>query len=368
MNKVIQRTVTVPTGYVVNLLQQARAQGFDTDELLQAVGIDAAEIDTRTEFSAERFGALYQRLMYIAQDEYFGMISGGKVPNGTFRMMCHAIIHCPTLEKVIYRASAFHEICRGAQVKPVLVRKGRYAKVSFAPTDHAEMDLDTLLQQETPERIRTSLSMWHHFISWLLGAQVELKAAYFSFPTPSDADIYQKLFRSEVRFDQHENALVFAARYLDQPPVQTEQTLRSFLKTAPFQLIAMVNDDATLTSQVEALIGKDFSRPLPSAESIASTLNLSVSTLRRRLLEEETSYQTIKDECRKRAAFHYMSSPQLSINDVAELMGFDDPSAFFRSFKRWTGMTPGEFRRSDAYRQQLQIDDQALKDGKRLSL
>lgn len=354
---VIQRTVMVPTGYVLNLLQQARAQGVDTDELLQAVGIDPSETGTCTEFSAERFGALYQRLMYIAQDESFGMISGGKVPNGTFRMMCHAIIHCPTLEKAIYRASAFHEICRGAQIKPVLVRKGRYAKISFAPTDNAELDFQVLLQQEAPERIRTTLSMWHHFISWLLGAQVKLKAAYFSFPPPDDLEVYRQLFRSDVRFDQHDNALVFAAGYLDQPLVQTEQTLRSFLKTAPFQLIAMVNDDASLTSQVEALIGKDFSRPLPSAEEIASALNLSVSTLRRRLLEEHTSYQTIKDECRKRSALHYMGSPQLSINDVAELMGFDDPSAFFRSFKRWTGMTPGEYRRSDVYRQQLVAEE-----------
>lgn len=350
----IKRTVMVPSGYVTNLLEQARAQGFDTDELLQAAGIDPAEIGTRTEFSAERFGALYQRLMYVAQDEYFGMISGGKVPNGTFRMMCHAIIHCPTLEKAIYRASAFHEICRGAQVKPVLVRRGRYAKVSFAPTDHAELDLETLIRQETPARIRTSLSMWHHFISWLIGTRVELKAAYFTFSEEEDdLEIYHKLFRSEVRFDQHDNALVFSSSYLDQPLVQTEHTLRSFLKTAPYQLIAMVDDDASLTSQVEALIGKDFSRPLPSAEEIASALNLSVSTLRRRLLEENTSYQAIKDECRKRAALHYMGSPQLSINDVAELMGFDDPSAFFRSFKRWTGMTPGEYRRSEVYRQQL---------------
>lgn len=349
----IQRTVTVPSGYVLQLLQQAKTQGVDTDELLQTVGIDTAEIETLTEFSAERFGALYQRLMYIAQDEFFGMISGGKVPNGTFRMMCHAIIHCTSLKKAIYRASAFHEICRGAQIKPVLIQKGRYAKVSFAPTDHAEVDFDTLVQQGPPERIRTTLSMWHHFISWLIGAQIELKAAYFTFDEPDDAEFYRKLFRSEVRFKQHDNALIFAAHYLDQPLVQTEETLRSFLKTAPYQLIAMVNDDASLTSQVEALIGKDFSRPLPSAEEIASTLHLSVSTLRRRLLEENTSYQAIKDVCRKRAAMHYMGSPQLSINDVAELMGFDDPSAFFRSFKRWTGMTPGEYRRSDAYRQRL---------------
>lgn len=349
----MNRMVTVPTGYVVNLLQQARDQGFDTDELLHTVGITPAEIETQTEFSAERFGALYQRIMYIAQDEYFGLLAGGKVPNGTFRMMCHAIIHCKTLEKALYRASAFHEICRGAQVKPLLVRKGRYAKIAFAPTDSAELDLATLLNEAPPSRIRTTLSMWHHFISWLLGTRVELKAAYFTFAEPSDLSTYSTLFRSELRFNQHDNVLIFPARYLDYPLVQTDQSLRSFLKTAPFQLLTMVNDDTSLKVQVVALIGKDFSRELPSAEEVAAALNLSVSTLRRRLLEEDTSYQVIKDECRRNAALHYMSSPQLSINDVAELMGFDEPSAFFRSFKRWTGMTPGEYRRSDAFRQQL---------------
>jgi AraC-like DNA-binding protein len=44
-----------------------------------------------------------------------------------------------------------------------------------------------------------------------------------------------------------------------------------------------------------------------------------------------------------------MNAPQLSINDIASLMGFDEPSAFFRSFKKWTGMTPGEYRKSEEY-------------------
>lgn len=119
----------------------------------------------------------------------------------------------------------------------------------------------------------------------------------------------------------------------------------------------MVDDDTSLKSQVIALIGKDFSQELPSAEEVAYRLHMSVSTLRRRLLEEDTSYQKIKDECRKVAALNYMNSPQLSISDVAGLMGFDEPSAFFRSFKKWTGMTPGEYRRSDTYCQQLQSSD-----------
>ena len=135
--------------------------------------------------------------------------------------------------------------------------------------------------------------------------------------------------------------------------MQTEQTLQGFLKTAPYQLLVMVDDNGSLKNQVVALLGQNFSMNPPSAEKIASTLNMSLSTLRRRLLEENTSFQKIKDECRKNSAIKYMGSPQLSIQDVAELMGFDEPSAFFRCFKRWTGMTPGDYRRSLGYLGQL---------------
>lgn len=359
----MDRRITVPTRHVIELLEQVSAQGYDTDELLACAGINPAWLESRDSFPAEQFGQLYQRVMYIAQDECFGMLSGGRVPNGTFRMMCHSIIHCKTLEKALYRASDFHEISRGTRIKPKLVRKGRFAHISFTPTDHAEIDFRMFLANEPAGRIRTTLSMWHHFISWLVGCRVELKAAYFTFPSPEQLHDYHSLFQSEVRFDQHNNALVFPARYLDYPVVQTEDSLRGFLKTAPYQLIAMVNQDSSLKARVVALIGNDFSRDLPGADQIASALNLSVSTLRRRLLEEGTSYQKIKDECRRQAAIRYINSIQLSIGDVASLMGFDEPSAFFRSFKKWTGQTPGEYRRQHVYSAEPESCESATEPG-----
>lgn len=351
----MERNITVPVGYVRHLLQLVKEQGFSVDELLSCVGIEPQDISEQTELPADKFGLLYRRIYYIAQDESFGMLSGGKVPNGSFRMMCHCLIHCATLEKAIYRINDFHEICRGVKIKPSLVRKGRYAKLSFITTDTANASLEELLQRESVEKIRASLSMWHHFLCWLIGQRLTLKAAYFYFPQPEDLGLYNTLFQSEVKFDQHDNAIVFPAHYLDYPIVQTPDTLRRFLKTAPYQLIVMVDDDASLKSQVISLMGKDFSRELLSSEEVANRLHMSVSTLRRRLQEEDTSYQKVKDECRKLAALNYMSSPQLSINDVAGLMGFEEPSAFFRSFKKWTGMTPGEYRRSDECFQRLAV-------------
>lgn len=352
--KSVQKTITVPTGYVKHLLDQVVEQGYDVRELLAYVGIAPDEIEQQTQFSAEKFGFLYQRVMYIAQDEYFGMLSGGKVPNGTFRMMCHAIINCKTLGHAINRAADFHEIVRGTKVKPRIERKGRFAKVSFAGVDAlSKEEVHELLAAEPPVRICTSLSMWHHFISWLIGERVELRAAYFTCSPDESLPNCQSKFQSEIKFSQHDNAIVFPARYLDYPLVQDEKTLHSFLKTAPYQLLVMVDDDSSLKAQVVALMGRDFSLSPPSAEKVARTLNMSVSTLRRRLLEEGTTFQKIKDECRRDAAINYMNSPQLSINDVAGLMGFDEPSAFFRSFRRWTGLTPGQYRESEEYQLNL---------------
>ena len=74
-------------------------------------------------------------------------------------------------------------------------------------------------------------------------------------------------------------------------------------------------------------------------------LNMTPQTLRRRLKEANTSYQEIKDAIRKDASVYYLSKPDLSIDEIALLMGFSEASSFHRAFKKWTGKTPSNFRR-----------------------
>lgn len=340
---------TVPASHVKNLLSQVTEQGYDTQILLEKAGITLDEIESARHFPADRFGLLYQQAMHLAQDDYFGMLSGGKVPNGTFRMMCHAIINCTTLEHAVKRASNFHEIVKDTRIKPNVERLGRYSKVSFAGVEGvSEEQVQQLISSEHPHRICTSLSMWHHFMSWLIGERVLLKAAYFTFAEQQALPNYRLKFQSDIKFNQHENALIFPSKYLKYPMVQTDKSLRAFLKTAPYQLLVMIDDDHSTRAQVTAIIGRDFSRATPSAETVAQRLNLSVSSLRRRLLEEETTFQKVKDQCYKEAAINYINMPQLSIKDVSELLGFEENSAFFRSFKRWTGMTPSVYREKNS--------------------
>jgi AraC-like DNA-binding protein len=74
---------------------------------------------------------------------------------------------------------------------------------------------------------------------------------------------------------------------------------------------------------------------------------MSDRTLRRRLRKESTSYQEILDDVRAELAGHYLTKEKRGIEEVAFLLGFSDPSAFSKAFRRWTGQTPADFARGD---------------------
>jgi AraC-like DNA-binding protein len=150
-----------------------------------------------------------------------------------------------------------------------------------------------------------------------------------------------------VRFSQSGNILKFPARYLDAPIVQTEETLKDFLRTAPYQLVSTrsENENDALTAKVRQCLAEDLHQECPGIEDIATRLHVSSRTIHRKLQKEGTSFQKLKDQVRQEAAINYLARPELTVNAIAMLMGFHDTSAFYRAFKKWTGQSPGEYRK-----------------------
>jgi len=100
-----------------------------------------------------------------------------------------------------------------------------------------------------------------------------------------------------------------------------------------------------LPAQIRAIISKEYGNNFPDFSEICEKLNMTPQTLRRRLKEANTSYQEIKDNIRKDASIYYLSKPELSIDEIALLMGFSEASSFHRAFKKWTSKTPSVYRR-----------------------
>jgi AraC-like DNA-binding protein len=165
----------------------------------------------------------------------------------------------------------------------------------------------------------------------------------FSYAEPVHSAEYGLLFPCPRRFSAGSSSLLFHARYLSMPLLQDERTLKQFLQHSPADLLARPDGGDSLTSQIRRLLGRDCGS-WPDLEAVAQHLHMSPQTLRRHLREEGSSFQELKDQLRRDLAIYLLGRDELSTQDIAEQLGFSEPSAFHRAFKKWTGLTPGAYR------------------------
>ncbi|OZG72220.1 AraC family transcriptional regulator [Hahella sp. CCB-MM4] len=331
--------ITVSSHFVEAAISGAIKQGVEPAVILSKAGIPTEVLrNPKARVSAAQYTKLIQTIWATMQDEFMGFTSLRSKP-GTFATMGYLVIHCTTLESVLLRGNAFYSLFE----KPLGMELKKY-------DDQAAMVITSESDLHDPYHFlqESWLVIWHRFSCWLTGQRIILDGAYFNYPEPAHSADYHHLFNCPLHFDQQETRLVFNRKYLHLPVIQDELALKEFLKSSPADLLAKPDDSHTYTARIRAILGKDLSQPLPDFEYVASQVNVSPQTLRRRLKDENTSYQEIKDHMRRDTAIYYLGRHDFSINEIAFKVGFTEPSTFHRAFKKWTGLTPGEYRESSA--------------------
>ncbi|KTC39125.1 MAG: AraC family transcriptional regulator [Pseudomonas sp.] len=327
------RERTIASHFARAALGGARRRGYDSMPLLQQLGISPELLnEPKARIAPEQFTQLLQRLWLELDDEYLGF-GHGPSKRGTFAMMCHALIHCRTLEKALNRGLMFYSLFPHAP-RLSLTREGDMARLSL--DDAGLWDPEHFLSE-------CLLVIWHRLGSWLIGQRIRLEQAAFSYPRPEHGAEYDLLFPCPLQFDQTHSSLLFHSRYLGMPLLQDERTLKHFLERSPADLLSRPDEGDSLGSQLRRLLSRDREH-WPDLENVAQHMHVSPQTLRRHLREEGLSFQELKDELRRDIAIYHLGRADLSLQQIAEQLGFSEPSAFHRAFKKWTGLTPGAYR------------------------
>jgi AraC-like DNA-binding protein len=105
-------------------------------------------------------------------------------------------------------------------------------------------------------------------------------------------------------------------------------------------LLKSLQDSKTTRGRTESVLMPILHTGEASMDTVAAKLGVSRQTLFRRLKAEGVTYEKVLDELRHTMALHYLSGKKVSINETAYLVGFSEPAAFSRAFKRWTGSSP----------------------------
>ena len=127
--------------------------------------------------------------------------------------------------------------------------------------------------------------------------------------------------------------------------IRRNGNLSTFLRTAPENILLKYKNGSSLSAKVRRRLRQVLPGDVPDFDQLAEELNITPATLRRRLSEEGASFQGIKDELRRDLAISYLSDSNRSVMDIALELGFSERSAFHRAFRKWTGASPGAFRR-----------------------
>jgi AraC-like DNA-binding protein len=166
------------------------------------------------------------------------------------------------------------------------------------------------------------------------------KAIHFTHPEPSYGAEYERVFGVPLVFGSHMNALLMDEAFLSVKLPRPNRYVFGVLSERADALLKSLEGSKTTRGRVESLLMPTLHTGEASMQAVAREMGLSRATLFRRLKDEGTTFEKILDGLRHKLALYYLSGKRVSVNETAYLVGFSDPAAFSRAFKRWTGASP----------------------------
>lgn len=332
---------TVSAGLARGLMRLAVSQGAGESELAACSGIDPVSLRDQDErVPLASYVALMRAGQSLSGDPALALHFAERIDLAELSIVGMIGPTCETMFDVLVQLNRYYRLVAEWEIAP---KKNRFEHQP-AGDGHLWLVDNRKNPNDFPEATEGT------FARLVCGPRMFdqttfCRAVHVTHAAPADPwhrSEYERIFQAPVVFESDKNALLIDETWPARKVATRHPYAFGILSERAAALLASLESVATVRGRVERLLIPILHAGEPRMAAIAKQLGTTRPTLYRQLRSEGVSFESVLDDLRFRQALHYLDGKKVSINETAYLVGFSDPSAFSRAFKRWTGHSPAQ--------------------------
>ena len=324
-------------GWVGTVLAAAERQGVARNALLAQAGIAPEELAAER-WPIDHITRLWRAAVHCTQDAGFGLKAGAGVGPASFNVVSYLLQSAPTLRGAFALVQTYQRLISDG---------GRFQTIAGADACWVVYHPRQGQLAFSPHQIEAVLAAVVVFARWVTGSALRPQRVQFSQARIGPQAGYREVFQCPVEFEQAFSGVLLANALLDAPlPQANAQLAAAHHQHAAARLAALSRQDG-LAQTLRVWIASQLHAPgqAPTRAQAARALGLTERTLARRMQAEGLSFSGLLDTLRRDAALQAVAQTTRTLSEIGQALGYAEPSVFNRAFRRWTGGTPGQWRR-----------------------
>lgn len=321
---------------VVRALQ---AEGVAPAQALELVNLSDGDLSSpATRVSLNQIMQCYRNAIRLSRDPRIACHIGLRFHVSVLGMPGFAILSSPDFRRTVSFAATYHQLA-GPTAEISFKETGDRAVWTVVPVPHP--DVDATMYRFLVEHQFGVFTALHRDV---MGPSFAPRELHFTYGPRSNVQALARECGIPIEFGRPENEFVFDSEWLDRAAELGCEVTYSLLVDICSQLMRELRARTGLAGKIREILLPTLARPI-SFDTAANRLAMTPRTLRRKLKEEQTSFQGLLDELRMEMAIKFLIETKLTIEQIALSLGFSEVTGFRRAFHRWVGQSPNAFRR-----------------------
>jgi len=280
--------------------------------------------------------AMLKQAGELTNDHYAGLHIGSCVKPAHLGALGYSIMSCKNLQEAFNRYIRYESLVS-----------------NFSNTQYTIKNDKVILSWDIPSSIldraiaEEQVASFIVFTQWLLGQEINPSRIKFKHSQPDSLSEYRAITNCDIYFSQDVFEIAWPSEYMKLPLLQYDPIIQGMMDAYAEKLLNELYHDDDFINDIRDTIIHSMAGGEVSLEVVARQLALSPRTLQRRLNKCRVTFKKLLNNIRKELAFVYIVQPQIHLSELAYMLGFSEQTAFQRAFKKWTGVTPSKYRKSE---------------------